>query len=78
LPRDIIYAWVSGTKDVEYEGVVYRIEKDTLLVHFCEDFHQMYPVVFFIYFLMDRNKADAFFSQLSPSGESHVHHPLWN
>lgn len=33
----------DGTADVEYEGYVYRVEQETLLVKFAESFHQRFP-----------------------------------
>ena len=39
LPSDIIYAFLPDTTDIEFEGCVFRVEQDFLLVYFCADFH---------------------------------------
>jgi len=39
---DVITAWISD--DVyEYEGFVHKLEKDSLLVFFCKNFHSRHP-----------------------------------
>lgn len=41
LPGDVIYAWVPNS-DCEYEGLVFRVEQDHVLLNFTADFHQKY------------------------------------
>ncbi|XP_049849991.1 uncharacterized protein LOC126320571 [Schistocerca gregaria] len=39
LAGDLVYAWVPGTSDVEYEGYIHLIEMDSILVMFALSFH---------------------------------------
>ena len=39
LARDSVYAWEQGTSDYEYEGKVFCVEKDALILFFHPDFH---------------------------------------
>lgn len=59
---DIIYAWVPGTTDVEYEGQVFRVEHDALLVNFCADFHTRYALFLFGIVDLDRFGQDQRFN----------------
>lgn len=44
LPSDVIYAWLDGTTDVEYEGIIHQVEKDSILVIFCPEFDSIFNV----------------------------------
>lgn len=38
LRSDVVYAWIPGSTDVEYEGYIHVLERDTIGVIFCKDF----------------------------------------
>lgn len=42
LKGDIVYAWIPGTTDYEYEGFVHAVEQQHVLLMFCKDFHDRY------------------------------------
>jgi len=39
LANDSIFAWIPGTTDVEYEGIVKKVLKDHVILVFCQDFN---------------------------------------
>eukprot|EP01117_Protostelium_nocturnum_P012538 TRINITY_DN4618_c0_g3_i4.p1 TRINITY_DN4618_c0_g3~~TRINITY_DN4618_c0_g3_i4.p1 ORF type:complete len:945 (+),score=254.96 TRINITY_DN4618_c0_g3_i4:86-2920(+) len=41
LVKDSVYAWIPGSKDVEYEGVVQRTYRDKVALVFCEGFKDL-------------------------------------
>eukprot|EP01117_Protostelium_nocturnum_P012534 TRINITY_DN4618_c0_g2_i4.p1 TRINITY_DN4618_c0_g2~~TRINITY_DN4618_c0_g2_i4.p1 ORF type:complete len:1138 (+),score=362.50 TRINITY_DN4618_c0_g2_i4:190-3603(+) len=43
LVRDVVYVWVPGSRDYEYEGVVQKVFKDKIALVFCQEFKKIFP-----------------------------------
>lgn len=67
--RDIIYAWIPGNTDnIEYEGIVYKVEQKYITVVFCEDFNDR---------IKEGTKFNIRFS-FSRMGHRHMHRAIDN